>query len=618
MNSFSLMVLMLFATPLLGAFLCLVIRNENTKFISAIAFASSLLTFSFSIVILIFYPGQINGSWSWDWFFIANHPITLSLDFNSTTVSLLLIVTGISFLVNIYSIGFFKNDKSLSRYFSTLSLFTFCMMMLTLSGSLLQLFIFWELVGLCSYLLIGYYRSKPDAASAATQSFIMNKIGDTGFMIALMILWVLGGTFDVQVLETSHVIQEPKIFISFFILIAVFSKSAQFPFHSWLPAAMEGPTPVSALIHSATMVAAGVFVMVRLHFLFVPFTMQLAAIIGAITSLIGGWNAFRESDLKKILAWSTLSQLGLMVMLAGSGGFNASFVHLLSHAIFKSGLFLVIGIIILNRVNQKDNNLISSQQGTLDGSLPLSLKIFFFILCLSLIGFPLTIGFLSKEILLANLNTPIFIGLFFLINLFTIFYTARLWWLTFPSSFKEVGSINSFLLIPSAILAIACLWIFYSWSPISIPWISETWEVLSPSSALTWASVAWVLVGTASAVVIVHGGRINFLQQVSLNISHDRVLQFLFVKPILSLASVSEKIDRKIIDRGIHAVGYLGFGFALLIGWFDKNIMDGLANLMAWLSKSVGNLLRQFVSGKIQNYIWWTLLVIMILVLFGR
>ena len=629
MSSLSLMVILLLTLPSLGSVVCLFIPSNKPKLISIIASVFSFLTLCLAII-LNFYSSQTEQTTvGWNWFYIGSHTITLSFEFNQLTIPLMVIVAVISFLVHVYSIGFLEGDKSRPRYFSTLGLFTFSMLGLTLSGNLFQLFIFWELVALCSYLLIGYYRHKPEAAAAATKSFIMNKIGDAGFLIVLMLLWVMGGTFEISALETSHFIKDAKPVISAFILLAIFSKSAQFPFHKWLIDAMEGPTPVSALIHSATMVAAGVFLMARLHFLFTPVTLQVAAIIGATTALIGGVNALRENDLKKLLAWSTLSQLGLMIMVAGNSGFNASFVHLLSHAIFKAGLFLTAGIIL-----SRQDVLPSGQAGlkTSDNSPSGSLKTAIVILCLSLMGFPFTIGFFSKESMLASLDSPVFIGIFFLVNLLTSFYTVRIVSITVtfkkiydtqviaplliartpPLSFGEGPEVRS--IAPVVLLAIACLWIFYSLSPLNSSWANLRFDLDEPSTVMTWASLLWVLGGSLVAFAMAQKGKLNWLAERIPIFSFDRILGFLFARPVLILAEVSNRTDIQILDRGLHFIAYVQFGFALLMAWLDRVILDGVTDGLGWLTKSIGNLLRQFVAGKIQDYIWWTLLAVMILI----
>ena len=337
--------ILLLGAPVLSSLLILMVGKSGlaNKWISSL---SSALTLALAAIIAIDYDASATNTIYWKWISLGGDSIDLVFDYSNVTLPLLLIVTFISFLVQVYSIGFFLWDAHQSRYFATLGFFTFSMIALTLSGNLLQLFVFWELVGMSSYLLISFYRNKPEAAKAGTKALIMNKIGDAGFIVALMVIYFISGNLDISNISTTTIPANYKILIGVGLLLAAFSKSAQFPFHSWLPDAMEGPTPVSALIHSATMVATGVFLLVRLQFLLTSELLQLVAAIGATTAILGGINALRESDLKKLLAWSTISQLGLMMMVIGNSGFESAYVHLLSHAIFKAGLFLTVEIML--------------------------------------------------------------------------------------------------------------------------------------------------------------------------------------------------------------------------------------------------------------------------------
>ena len=662
MPSLSDMVILLLAIPLLGSVLCLSIPNSKPKLISI---AATLV--SFAALGMTLYVASLsatgNEAVKWDWFSIGTYAIEIHFEFTHLTLPMILLVAAITFLVHLYSIGFVERNKSSSRYFATLGLFTFSMLGLALSGNLFQLFIFWELVGLCSYLLIGYYRHKPEAAHAATKSFILNKIGDVGFLIALMLLWSVGSGFEIARLESSALTGEFKTLLSLAILLAVFTKSAQFPFHTWLPEAMEGPTPVSALIHSATMVAAGIFLMARLHFLFTPITLQLTVVAGSITALIGGLNALRENDLKRILAWSTISQLGLMTMVAGNEGFNASFVHLLAHGIFKAGLFLSVGFILLNRDEMVGEEKPVGKPVILIGAI--------LFLCFSLMGIPLTTGFLSKEIMLGALTSSISIALFFIINMLTIFYTVRLMFLMqvfrwpieqmsvststvsakyppivfaespvsgtlrngerlAPPQSPEAETLrrqglgatlrrpNLIMSIPVVALAIGCLWIFFSWSPLSASWANQKWMLADAPVVLTIASVIWILVGTAAAFSITHKGKISAIGNWIPAFDFDRVLQSSFVKPILVLAQASQKSDTLILDRGIRSLTYLTFSISLLAAWFDKMVVDGLARAVGWCAKLIGNLIRQLVTGKIQGYVVWTVLALIALLLLAK
>jgi NADH-quinone oxidoreductase subunit L len=603
----SLMIALLFGVWIVGGMLGYAFKNVSLR---NVFFVLPPLV-SLFIVITIAVTSSSTGltSMRWAWFSIGHTSIDLVFEFNILTVPLLVLVNAISFLVHLYSLAYMKNDGSKPRFFATLGLFTFSMISLTLSGNLLQLFVFWELVGLCSYLLIGFYRNHPDANRASTKALIINKIGDVGFLIALMMLWTAAGTLNIETLSTSNLSAEWRTLIGTALLVAVLAKSAQFPFHSWLPDAMVGPTPVSALIHSATMVAAGVFLLVRLQFLFTPFTLQLAAILGLATALIGGINAIRETDLKRFLAWSTLSQLGLMVMVVGTGAFHGAFVHLLSHAIFKAGLFLAAGILIQHyhvKSLQDDRALISSRM----------LKVLVIVLTLSLMGMPLTIGFLSKEIMLGVISSPGFILAFLVMSFLTAFYCSRLLMFIRPigDSQNEAKSIPWPMFSVVSLLALATLWIFYSASPVTATAINNIFKLETPSTRITLYSLGTIFFGVAAGVGFIRQGKMKSLETSIPFIPYSQWLTALFVRPVLALSQITTRTDVQ-IDKAIHAIAYLKVAFAHFIAWIDQTIVDGFVHGLAFLAKAFGNLFRRLVTGKIQDYIWWTVIALVVLLI---
>jgi NADH-quinone oxidoreductase subunit L len=601
----SLMIILLFGVWVVGGMLCYVFKNVSIRNVFFVLPALVSLFIAISITWLSSNTGL--ATMGWKWFTIGHTSIDLVFEFNVFTVPLLVLVNVISFLVHLYSLAYMKNDGSKPRFFATLGLFTFSMIGLTLSGNLLQLFVFWELVGLCSYLLIGFYRNHPDANQASTKALIINKIGDIGFLIALMMLWTAAGTLNIETLSTANLSVEWRTLIGTALLIAVLAKSAQFPFHSWLPDAMVGPTPVSALIHSATMVAAGVFLLVRLQFLFTPFTLQLAAILGLVTALIGGINAIRETDLKRFLAWSTLSQLGLMVMVVGTGAFRGAFVHLLSHAIFKAGLFLAAGILIQHyhvKSLQDDRALISSR----------ILKVLVIVLTLSLMGMPLTIGFLSKEIMLGVINSPGFTLAFLVMSFLTAFYCSRLLMFIRPTSDSknEAKSIPWPMFSVVSLLALATLWIFYSGSPVTAAAINNIFKLEAPSTKVTLYSLGFIFFGLAAGVGFIRLGKMKSLETNIPFIPYSQWLTALFVRPVLALSQITTQTDVQ-IDNAIHATAYLKVAFAHFIAWTDQTIVDGLVHGLAYIAKAFGNLFRRLVTGKIQDYIWWTVIALVVL-----
>jgi NADH-quinone oxidoreductase subunit L len=359
---------------------------------------------------------------------------------------MVLIVTGVASLIHIYSWGYMREDPAFSRYFACLSLFTFSMLGIVLANNFLELFIFWELVGVSSYLLIGFWFERPAAADAGKKAFITNRLGDFGFIIGILAVWATLGSLNFAALQNS-LTKNPNALGSFattvglLIFCGAMGKSAQFPLHVWLPDAMEGPTPVSALIHAATMVAAGVYMLCRVFFLLsVPTSNALTVIawIGGFTALLSALIALQQNDIKRILAYSTLSQLGFMVMGVGIGGPAQSMFHLSTHAFFKALLFLGAGSVIIALHHEQD----IWKMGALRKRMPVTFWTFL-AGTIALAGvWPLS-GFFSKDALLAKAAEHHKYGLFVLglvVAVLTAFYMFRLVFVVFFGAGKSEGA----------------------------------------------------------------------------------------------------------------------------------------------------------------------------------
>ena len=406
------------------------------------------ISFIFALIVL-FNVGDFSSSISFTWISLNNVDITFSFLVDPLTAIMLVVVSGVSFLVQIYSIGYMHGDKSFCRYFSYMALFTGSMLGLVMSRNILQLFIFWELVGVSSYLLIGFWHERKSAAAAAKKAFIMTRLGDFGFLFSIIYLFNVNSDFlEIPVLYNAILNNEISTnvatILSLGFLVGAIGKSAQFPLHNWLPDAMEGPTSVSALIHSATMVTAGVFLIARLFPLFQNSDiMMLVAIIGASTSFIAATMALTTTDIKRVLAYSTISQLGYMFMALGLGAYTAAVFHLFTHAFFKAGLFLSAGSV-------------HHAAGTFNmkymGGLKSKMKYTYYsmtICALSLSGlFPLS-GFWSKdEIVLSGYLHGGYIGYIcmitgLLVAFLTSFYMFRAISLTFLGEFRGGGDKES-------------------------------------------------------------------------------------------------------------------------------------------------------------------------------
>jgi len=294
-----------------------------------------------------------------NWLSVGPLQVDFGLHFDPMSLAMMLIVTGVGSLIHIYSMGYMHDDESYSRFFACLSLFTFSMLGIVLANNLLQLFIFWELVGVSSYLLIGFWFGKASAADAAKKAFITNRLGDFGFILGILMIFTATGSLNIHNLQdglkwSPELLNSIGTLGGLLIFCGAAGKSAQFPLHVWLPDAMEGPTPVSALIHAATMVAAGVYMLCRVFLIFTPDALQVIAYIGGFTALLAALIAVQQNDIKRILAYSTLSQLGYMVMAVGLKGPPAAMFHLTTHAFFKALLFLGAGSVILGMHHEQD------------------------------------------------------------------------------------------------------------------------------------------------------------------------------------------------------------------------------------------------------------------------
>ena len=370
------------------------------------------------------------------WLEVGDLQVDFGLRLDPLSLMMLLIVTGVGGAIHIYSYGYMQQDRSVSRYFASLSLFTFSMLGIVLANNLLQMFIFWELVGVSSYLLIGFWYEKPSAADACKKAFITNRLGDFGFLLGILTVWSLLGSLNFSVLQ-DELFKNPAALgacatcAGLLIFCGAMGKSAQFPLHVWLPDAMEGPTPVSALIHAATMVAAGVYMLCRVFFILnVPGSHALEVIgwIGGFTALLAALMAVQQNDIKRILAYSTLSQLGYMVLAVGVHAPTAAMFHLTTHAFFKAMLFLGAGSVIHALHHEQD----IWNMGGLKKKLPVT-HWTFLVGTLALCGVPPFSGFFSKDAILAA-AVEHSVGLFVLavaVSALTTFYMFRLYYVAF-------------------------------------------------------------------------------------------------------------------------------------------------------------------------------------------
>ena len=464
-------------------------------------FSCLMISIAAIISVAIFYDGLINNNYGnyliFEWINSGNLNVNWSIKIDPLSSIMIMIVTSVSALVHIYSIGYMSQDPHKPRFMSYLSLFTFSMLCLVVSDNFLQLFFGWEGVGLCSYLLIGFWFKRETANNAAIKAFIVNRVGDFGLAISIFIIFLLFGTLNFE--EVFSAIPEItktnlSIFgvefnaitlICVFLFIGAMGKSAQFFLHTWLPDAMEGPTPVSALIHAATMVTAGVFLVVRCSpiFEYSQFAMNLVAIIGMVTAMFAASVALVQNDIKKIIAYSTCSQLGYMFFAAGIGAYHIAMFHLFTHAFFKALLFLGAGSVIHSFQDEQD----ITKMGGVWKKIPYTM-VLMLIGTLALTGFPFLSGFYSKDAIiefayLKNTSVGYYVST---IGIFTAFLTAIYSWRLFFKTF--FGSYNNksipiektheapmIMIIPLIILAIGALFSGYFFKELFIGNNSTFW-----------------------------------------------------------------------------------------------------------------------------------------------
>src|SRR5436190_15060306 len=413
--------------PLVSAVVITLFTLRWKALSSFISIAAVLITFVCSC--LIFTRPQISAA-QMTWIDVAGiFRVPLGLVLDQLSKTMLVLVSGVGSLIHIYSLGYMRHDEGKSRYFAALSLFMFAMLGIVLSNNFVMLFIFWELVGFTSYVLIGHWFERDAAADAAKKAFITTRIGDFGFMLGILMVWITtGSVVFADISERMSMLTNNPVCLTIAALLifcGAVGKSAQFPLHVWLPDAMEGPTPVSALIHAATMVAAGVYMLARVGFIIqaAPDALIVIAWIGTVTALMAALIATQQDDIKRVLAYSTLSQLGYMVMAIGLASSDAAMFHLFTHAFFKALLFLSAGSVIIALHHEQD----IWEMGGLRRNLKITF-LTFLVGGLALMGLPPLSGFFSKDAILAlayEKNMPIFVlglGTAFL----TAFYVTRL------------------------------------------------------------------------------------------------------------------------------------------------------------------------------------------------
>jgi NADH-quinone oxidoreductase subunit L len=562
------------------------------------------------------------------WIPFGNPDATIHVGFvvDALTASLLIVVTTIGLLVHVYSIGYMSHDPGYWRFFGYLNLFMFSMLLLVLASNFLVVFVAWELVGLCSYLLIGFWYRKRSAALAAKKAFIVNRVGDVGFILGILLIFVSLGTLDIrEVIERIGELDATTItLIALLIFAGAMGKSAQFPLHVWLPDAMEGPTPVSALIHAATMVNAGVYLVARTNPIFAsaPSALVVVAAIGIFTAILAASIAMTQTDIKRVLAYSTLSQLGYMFAALGVGAWTAAIFHLMTHGFFKGLLFLGSGSVIHAVHEEQDMR----RMGGLGQKIPIT-YITMLIGSLAIAGIPPLAGFFSKDEILGESYKLGFAWVWaigFIVAGLTAFYMFRLMGMTFWGSFRgpkeiweKIHESPPVMTIPLILLAIPSIFLgMYLGLPLGASRIQEwlapifeeaehilqgegatehAYELFGIDGALILASVTIATIGMILAWRL-FGVELGPLRMPALP---ERVRELTARAPFLYRAS----LNKWWFDDLYHLLFMvIGGKLAAAIWWFDREVIDGTVNAIGTGTIDAGRGLRQVQTGRVQNY----------------
>ncbi len=677
---FSILILFL---PLIGFIVALLFGK---RFSRIYLFENIVLFISFVLSVILVYAKLayfIDSTITSEiqWITVGSTTIELGIELDNIAVLMILVVMIISLLVHLFSIAYMKGDSRYNRYFAYLGLFTFSMSGIVLTHNILMMYIFWELVGISSYLLIGFWYEKKSASDAAKKAFIVNRIGDIGMLAGVLMLFITYDTFTFDKIF-DQISQGILPFNSEFwltvtgllIFCGAIGKSAQFPLHVWLPDAMEGPTPVSALIHAATMVAAGVYLVVKVFTMLTGDALFIIAIIGMLSALIPATIALTQNDIKRVLAYSTVSQLGYMIMALGVGAFTFAFFHLITHAFFKACLFLGSGSVIHGMHHEQDIR----NMGGLRKKMPLTYATFL-ISSIAISGVPLTSGFLSKDGILAGTfafgsltGHWLFAIVGFLVAMLTAFYMFRLVILTFhgeprnKDKYDHAHESPFIMVMPLVVLAGLSFFFWYTPNPLdaSKGWVVTEWikppqisvpenarydfmktDILAQDGKIDGYPVSYsqkytkavhqahypamllsLLVaglGILMAFVIyqwkkLDADKLALKMKPLYNISYnkwyfDEIYDATFVAGTTGLSKLLAKFDLKVIDGIVDGSATVTRGTSTFSGRFDNIVVDGLVNFMAYLSGFIGLIFRRFQTGKVQTYIVMVIFSLVIL-----
>ncbi len=599
-----------------------IVVSGVTMALSFVAFAATLPGGNEERVYHAFWPIAV----------IGREPVGFGVQLNGKVALMLLVVTIVGFCVQVYSEAYMHREKRIGWYYAVLSLFTGAMLALVLSDNYLQLFMAWEIMGLCSYLLIGFWYEDEAPRIASMKAFMTTRVGDIGLTLGIAMIWTLAGSFSYDAVF-ARVGAWPGALVTvtaLLLFLGAMGKSAQFPLHVWLPDAMAGPTPASALIHAATMVAAGVWLVIVSAPIFKlsPTAMTTVLVIGGITTLVGGVLALVQHDVKKVLAYSTISQLGMMFLAIGGGAWDAAFFHLVTHAFFKAPLFLAAGVIIHASHTQD-----MREMNGLARAIPWTTAVFT-VCTLALVGIPPLSGFFSKDEILAGVlvnGRPVAFAVGLVAAVLTAFYMSRLWFRIFPGVNRdpEVREGHAAMVWPPVVLAAITVLLGFL-----TPWLSNylvgSWEGIVWGVAITAVSAAllgigggWWVYGRRDAqgrrVMSTEPYKHNYVYSALVNKLYiDTAYEYLVVRPYIALCEWLARVFDPIVVDGVvngAATGWKSFSDAAA-DW-DGSFLDAAVNGVGVLVQRTGAQMRRIQVGKVQVYQRLILAALLVLILWA-
>ncbi len=630
--------------------------------------ASLMAGLSFLVVLgiaseMIFGSGGTHTIHLWDWISAGKFSVSIAFLIDPLSTIMLLVVSGVGFLVHVYSVGYLQGDPGYPRFFTYLNLFMLSMFLLVLGDNYLLMFVGWEGVGLCSYLLIGFWYEKKSASDAGKKAFIVNRIGDAGFLLGMFMIWILTDslTYSEVFQAAPNMTAAGATAIGLLLFIGAAGKSAQIPLYVWLPDAMEGPTPVSALIHAATMVTAGVYMVARTSPIYAmgPGALEVIAIVGAVTAFFAASIGLVQNDIKRVLAYSTVSQLGFMFIALGVGAYATAIFHLMTHAFFKGLMFLGSGSVIHSLhhapVEQQQD---MRYMGGLKSKLPITYWTFV-IGALAIAGIPPLAGFWSKDEILAN---AFFTGHYFIWGLgtaaafMTAFYMFRLIFMTFHGEMRVDHHAREYIhespysmTVPLIILAVLSVvggiipgfpleggWIHSFLAPSlakggagghaaseAVQFVRVAVEsggghegptaiiliILAIAIAVGGIALAWFMYMRNPAVPDDLASRFPGLHRLLLNKYYiDEIYEACIIKPIYRLMNSLWSFDANVVDGAVNGASLVTLVSSRFSGIFDLKTVDGAVNGIASMTKFFSQVFKFIQSGMVQNYLFVMLL----------